>query len=411
MQFISSIWAAGFLIVVARLCGGWVLLRLSVRKAERTSDTYLLNEFNEACSDLSIAGIDLRTDPQRVVPFVFGMVQRHLVLPHHANRWPKAQLQAVLRHELAHLKRGDPQTLLLGAFCCALYWINPVVWIAARELNIESEVASDNQVLNLRPEPEEYAQHLIAMTWFAQESDRCSPAIMRRSQLERRVVAVIHHGTNRGNLSYASQVAILLISAVVVWPLSSLSSRPGDPPLHDRSLATIEPQQTIPATERESASHVAVEIQSRERSSLILDQFNLADIAGTLQRIAHREPNALVFIRDTSGTNHVEVVKLARFCRNAGLRCTFVSNFSTNTAPLLPSGLERLPSRSRLVAVNVDANRRLVFRAEGFKRTELLAALGDLRTVPASVLVRFKNNFYEYPDARVALGAMGGRFQ
>ena len=143
----------------------------------------------------------------------------------------------------------------------------------------------------------------------------------------------------------------------------------------------------------------------------MLDQFDLPHIARTLRRVATHQPNSLVLIRHIGGANHHDVVKLTRLCRSAGLRSTFLSNFSTNTAPLLPPEFQPLSSRIRFVPITVDANGKFALRAEGFARENILAELNDLKSAKSSVLVRSRRAFIEFANVSLALSSYAQTFQ
>src|SRR5262249_40957355 len=99
---------------------------------------------------------------ESVMPMAFtGISSAIVLLPNEADGWPADRRRVVVLHELIHIKRGD---LLIQAFSqiiCALYWFNPLVWWAARQLRTEQERACDEHVVASGIEASDYAGHLL----------------------------------------------------------------------------------------------------------------------------------------------------------------------------------------------------------------------------------------------------------
>lgn len=58
------------------------------------------------------------------------------------------EVRYALRHELMHYKRGDHIMSLLLSVLCAVYWFNPFVWLAARQMRTDMEIACDSAVVS-----------------------------------------------------------------------------------------------------------------------------------------------------------------------------------------------------------------------------------------------------------------------
>ncbi len=123
----------------------------------------------------------------------WGLMQPRVIIPRAALSWSDDRIRIVLRHELAHIRRGDWVVQLAGEVLRAAYWFNPLLWIACARLREESEQACDDEVLSHVAGPE-YATHLLelARALKSESAPRVpAPAVARSSSLERRIRAML----------------------------------------------------------------------------------------------------------------------------------------------------------------------------------------------------------------------------
>ena len=134
-------------------------------------------------------------------------------------------MRIVLGHELAHIHRHDWIVHLASALLRAAYWFNPLVWIACRQLRLESEQACDDAVLALGVEGPDYATHLLEIARAFRQSRSVwipAPAMARPSSLERRVRAMLNTQSVRTPLTRAAGVAIAVTLTAITIPLAGL---------------------------------------------------------------------------------------------------------------------------------------------------------------------------------------------
>lgn len=135
-----AIWAAVCLLLLGRLIHGTVAVRRIVSRSRPLADEDWQSRLYDVADRLGVVETPrvLRSDEIRV-PFAAGIVRATIVLPAECDDWTPGQRDAVLIHELGHVRRRDLLGHTLGRLACALYWFHPLVWTAARRLRDASE--------------------------------------------------------------------------------------------------------------------------------------------------------------------------------------------------------------------------------------------------------------------------------
>lgn len=97
-------------------------------------------------------------------PMLIGAIRPVILLPVGIiDSCDDGDLRAMLLHELAHVKRRDIAVMWLGQLAQVLFFFNPAVWLAGREMRRERELACDEMVLSRAAiAPREYASGYIS---------------------------------------------------------------------------------------------------------------------------------------------------------------------------------------------------------------------------------------------------------
>ena len=96
-------------------------------------------------------------------PLSIGLWNRttRVVLP--MRDYTQEELSLILRHEIIHISRSDPEAKLFLTFCTAMCWFNPLMWAAMRKSADDFELSCDESVLLDEPQPvrRQYAELLL----------------------------------------------------------------------------------------------------------------------------------------------------------------------------------------------------------------------------------------------------------
>jgi len=139
----------------------------------------------------------------------------------------------VLLHELAHVKRLDWLTQMVGQAACSLHWFNPLVWLAARRMQVEREQACDDMVLAAGTTASEYASELLHFASRLRTGSLSALAAVpmaRQTSLEQRVRGILGGSRRRASVTRVAMVLGLAACCGVLVPLAMLQASAQDEP-------------------------------------------------------------------------------------------------------------------------------------------------------------------------------------
>ena len=251
-EILVALWVAGVLVALLPLLLGAVQL-WRIARTTRDVDSDVLDDF--------AAGLARSLGIRRVVrlvegaphsaPMTWGTLRPVIMLPGDFSAWPDEQQRTVLLHELAHVARFDCLTHFVARVACALYWFNPLAWIAARSLRVERERSCDDRVLLTGARASTYADHLltIARTLRAPGATPAAALAMARpSQLEGRLLAVLDARRPRGVVTRG--VASLAGAAAFIAAAALAVVQPWSPAVATANEATPAPRSPEPAVSK-----------------------------------------------------------------------------------------------------------------------------------------------------------------
>jgi beta-lactamase regulating signal transducer with metallopeptidase domain len=212
------LWLGGTAAVLLRLGVAQFGRRKFSRLAQPMQDADWIRLLQNACETLRWRRpVRLLQSADEVMPMTWGWWRPVILLPSAAARWTADRRRVVLLHELAHVKRRDYLTQVVAQLVCALYWFNPLVWLAARQMCVEREGACDDLVLAGGCKASDYAGHLVEIAGsFRRAPQMAAIAMARSSPLAGRIAAIVDVSRNR-RLHPATALCILaLIGGVAV---------------------------------------------------------------------------------------------------------------------------------------------------------------------------------------------------
>lgn len=248
-----AVWALVASFLLARLAFGVVQLfrlRVSGKEGDLPSLPELprqtLAEFQQH------RRVSLCVSDRVSVPTAVGLFRPAVVLPPWTlTELSAADLNSVLVHELAHLRRRDDWTNLLQKLVRAVFFFHPAVWWIENRLSLEREMACDEHVLANTEDPRAYAACLVSLAekgFLHRAALLAQGAVHRVKECSARVRQILAGG--RPRTAGASRIALVSAASGSLLLLATLAQAPNliafSSPTASSSIATRPSHSTEP---------------------------------------------------------------------------------------------------------------------------------------------------------------------
>ena len=243
-----AIWALGAALFLLRSLAQWNRIRAIARDAVPITGGREIAILRSLERTLTHGRpLRVRCTETFLEPGIFGIVRPVLLWPRAiSERLTDEQMEAVLAHELYHLRRGDNLAALLHLVVQTVFWFHPLAWWVGARLMTERERACDEEVIRRGSERETYAESILKTCQFFVESPLACVSGVTGSDLKKRIEEIM---TKESIPTGSAWKKALLTAAGIVAFVAPVAVGALNPPPHTRDLAA---PATLPAFEEAS---------------------------------------------------------------------------------------------------------------------------------------------------------------
>ncbi len=274
-SLLLSLWAVGALVAFAHVLISTLCVRRAVRRARRLTDPSWQKVLRDASAQLGLRRpATLLSSESEAVPMVWGWRHAILLLPADAQGWSPQRRWLVVLHELAHVKRADCLTQMLGYLARGLYWFNPLAWLAVHQLRREREQACDDLVLSSGLRSSDYAAHLLGIASGLQPTlaHVAAVAMARPAGLEARIRAILDARRSRRAVPRLWTLVVALAAAGLLAAVASVQgadAQAADQTTHHGLGARVQWQPQLADTDARLEQPVHIEIIGRAAAPVL----------------------------------------------------------------------------------------------------------------------------------------------
>src|SRR5207302_1570649 len=213
--FLAVVWLCGFLVVIFHWYFRWRRISVAIRKSvplQEGREVQALRRLERATG--MGKATEMLLSRTSLEPGVFGITRPVLLWPEGiSERLEDSHLEAILAHELWHVRRRDNLAAAIHMVVEAVFWFHPLVWWIGARLVEERERACDEEVLRLGNQPHDYAAGILNVCKFYLESPLACASGVTGADLKKRIEAIM---TNRISHNLTLTRKFLLAAAAIM---------------------------------------------------------------------------------------------------------------------------------------------------------------------------------------------------
>ncbi|MBT7093853.1 MAG: M56 family metallopeptidase [Bacteroidetes bacterium] len=258
LPYISILWLAGLMVFSVRLIGGYSRVQ-KLKSSGIALQSMAWQLMVQRISERMNLGIfvEIKESAKIFVPTLIGHAKPILLFPFGAlASMPVSQVEAIISHELAHVKRHDYLINLLLSFVEVVFFFHPAVWYLQSQVKNNRELACDDLAISITRDPANYAKALAHVQDNLSLNVRLSPAFSgRKGQLLKRIKRIsMKTQVNSNKQKRTSFAGLFILTAIVIIFTSSIQS---PFPVNSQNLSEISAQ------EADTTVHTKIEFKGK----------------------------------------------------------------------------------------------------------------------------------------------------
>jgi TonB family protein len=297
MHWIVAAWLAGVIVLSVRLLMGWQFLRRLRRSADRTAAESLAPRLTALARRLKIGRpVAVAVSDGIRSPVVIGWLKPLVLLPPAVmTGLPTRQLEMVLAHELAHVRRLDHLVNLCQTVVETILFYHPVVRWVSRRIRVERENACDDLAVAVTDDRLAYVEMLASLEKLRFRGPRLALAV-HDGQMLSRIRRLVERGRPDRQLGLTGPAMLLALVVAAVGGLQFVgdeAERPANDPPSESVVTEAEPApepETAPARSQETPPPPAVAAPAAENTLPTPAANESARLAQPVPAVASPEP-------------------------------------------------------------------------------------------------------------------------
>lgn len=223
------VWLMGAFLFTVRMLGGFYFLNRLKSRAIPITDSEWVEKMATLCKSLKIKGKVLLKQSGRVSsPLVMGVIKPVIIFPMGLiQALPTDEIEAILVHELAHIKRKDFLINIVINLLQVVYFFHPAFWWLKAQLDAEREYHCDDITLHQLGKKLTLIRALTNASEY--QGQKFQPALAfagKKNQLLNRVKRIVYHKPQMNWLSGFMSLGILVLSFVLMSQSVSQEDKP-----------------------------------------------------------------------------------------------------------------------------------------------------------------------------------------
>lgn len=282
LNYIVLLWLFGIFFLTLRMLGGYLYMQKIRTKKIYDVDEKWLKTVKSISEFFNITRPVILFESATVkFPTVIGYFKPVILMPLGTlAEMSTEQVEMILAHELAHIKRSDYLLNLVQSFLEIVYFFNPAVWIISRIIRTEREYACDDLALSINDDSLIMAKALLSV--HQKEGYRPVVAISAlgtKNSILWRIKRMIQKNNVKTNYPKKMVLSILLVGSLITLSVIACSATTqgfNDTNAPDASFMTFAATPTTPVIAEEV--ELPVEIVDFDKVAEIEPIKKIADI-------------------------------------------------------------------------------------------------------------------------------------